>query len=191
MTSPTPNESIDGSVTITATAAQTSNTDGSINNWAIFDGSNLLWADLNPDQSINVNLALSAGSHSLSVVAYDDSFTGSTATVPVTASASGQTVAWNACIYTRNGEQYQAMQISPSQTLTGVLQSQMFYGPNCNPTQWTDQLNDVGAPMTFGGGSSWTYWFIHRPDTPNVSAVWTMGNQTSGCVNYSTAPSCN
>ena len=83
------------------------------------------------------------------------------------------------------------MQISPSQTVTGVLQSQMFWGSNCNPTQWTDQLNDVGAPMTFGAGSGWLFWFIHRPDEPNVSAVWTMGNQSSGCVNYSTAPPCN
>jgi hypothetical protein len=45
--------------------------------------------------------------------------------------------------------------------------------------------------MTFGGGSSWLYWFIHWPDTPNVSAVWTMGNQSSGCVNYRTAPACD
>jgi hypothetical protein len=191
VTSPAANSPVNGSVTIAATAAQTSTTDGSIYSWAIFDGSDLLWVDENPDPSISANLALSAGAHSLRVVAYDDSFTGSTATVPVTATASGLTTTWNACIYTQNGEQYQAMQISPNQTLTGVLQSQMFWGPNCNPTQWTDQLNDVGQKMTFGAGTSWTYWFIHRADTPNVSAVWTMGNQSSGCVNYSTAPPCN
>jgi hypothetical protein len=191
VTSPSANQSVKGSVTIAATAQQTSATDGSIVSWAIYDGSDLLWVDLNPDPSINVNLALSSGAHSLRVVAYDDSFTGSTATVPVTNASSGLTTKWNACIYTRNGEQYQAMHISPSQTLTGVLQSQMFDGPNCNPTSWTDQLNDVGSQMTFGAGSSWLYWFIHRPDMPDVSAVWTMGNQSSGCVNYQTAPACN
>lgn len=191
MTTPSPNQSVNGSVTIAATAQQTSTTDGSIYSWGIFDGSDLLWVDENPDTAINVNLALSAGAHSLRVVAYDDSFTGSTATVPVTSTTSGVTAGWNACIYTQNGEQYQAMQISPSQTLTGVLQSQMFWGSNCDPTQWTDQLNDVGQTMTFGAGSSWTYWFIHRPDMPNVSAVWTMGNQSSGCVNYSAAPACD
>ena len=52
-----------------------------------------MWVDENPDSSINVDLALSAGSHSLKVVAYDDSFTGSTATVPVNVTASGLTVA--------------------------------------------------------------------------------------------------
>jgi hypothetical protein len=191
VTSPSKNQSVNGSVTITATAAQTSNTDGSISSWAIFDGSNLLWVDENPDSSISVPLALSTGTHTLNVVAYDDSFTGSTATVPVKVTASGETVTWHACMYTKDGEQYQAMQISPSQAITGVLQSQMFWNSNCSPTQWTDQLNDVGQTMTFGAGSSWLYWFIHRPDQPNVSAVWTMGDQSSGCINYNSVPACD
>jgi hypothetical protein len=191
VTSPSKNQSVNGSVTVVATAAQTNNTDGSIFSWAIYDGNDLLWVDIHPDSSINVDLALSEGSHTLKVVAYDDSYTGSTATVPVTASASGLSVAWNACTYTSNGQKYQAMKISPSQNLTGVLQSQMFWNSNCDPTQWTDQLNDVGQPMTFPAGSSYIYWFIHRADMPNVSAVWTMGNQSSGCVNYNTAPACN
>jgi hypothetical protein len=190
VTSPSPNASVTGSVTIAATAQQTSNTDGSISSWAIYDGNNLLWVDENPDSSINVDLALSEGSHSLQVVAYDDSFTASTATVPVKAAESGLSVAWHACIETRDGQQYQAMQISPSQAVTGVLQSQMFWNSGCQPTQWTDQLNDVGQTVTFGAGSSYLYWFIHRADMPNVSAVWTIGNQSSGCVNYNTAPAC-
>jgi hypothetical protein len=190
VTSPSRNASISGSATIAASAEQTSSTDGSISSWAIYDGNNLLWVDENPDASINVDLTLSQGAHTLRVVAYDDSFTASTASVPVTATASGLAVTWHACIETRNGQQYQAMQISPKETLTGVLQSQMFWNSNCNPTQWTDQLNDIGEPMTFGAGSSFLYWFIHRPDMPNVSAVWTMGNQSSGCVNYNAAPTC-
>jgi len=174
-----------------ATASQTSNTNGTVSSWAILDGSNLLWVDENSDTSINVDLALSAGKHTLKVVAYDDSFTGSTATVPVTASASGLTTTWQACMYSSGGHKYQAMKISPHATLTGVLQSQMFSNSNCDPTQWNDQLNDIGQPMTFGAGSGYIYWFIHRADMPDVSAVWTMGNQSSGCVNYKTAPSCN
>ncbi len=191
VTSPRSGQSVDGSATIVATAAQTANTDGSVFSWAIYDGNNLLWVDENPDTSINVDLALSQGLHSLRVVAYDDSFQPSTATVSVSSTSSGQAIVWHACLYTRGGVQYQAMQISPTQTVTGVLQSQMFYGSNCSPTQWTDQLNDVGQTMTFGAGSGYLFWFIHRPDTPGVSAVWTMGNQSSGCVNYSTAPACN
>jgi hypothetical protein len=190
VTSPLLNESVNGEVTVIATAIQTSNTDGGIAYWAIFDAGNLLWIDINPDSTLNVELALSKGPHTLQVVAYDDSFTGSTATVPVNSGASGNTVSWQACIYTQNGQSYQAMRISPQQTLTGVLQSQMFWNSNCNPTQWTDQLNDVGATMTFGAGSGYIYYFIHRANIPGVSAVWTMGDQTSGCVNYITAPPC-
>lgn len=191
VTSPSPNQSVAGSVAVVATAKPRNSSDSAVASWAIFDRSNLLWIDLNSDPSIDVNLALSAGAHELRVVAYDDSSTTSTATVPVVSKTSGRTVTWNACIRTENGEKFQAMRISPGQQITGVLQAQMFNGPNCNPTQWTDQLNDLGQRMTFSAGSSWLYWFIHRPDMPNVSAVWTMGNQTSGCVNYSTAPPCD
>lgn len=190
VTSPDKNQTVDGSVAIDATAAQTASTNGSISSWAVFDSGNLLWVDLNPDPSINVDLALSAGSHSLQVVAYDDSQTASTATVPVVSSASGRTVSWQACTYTSGGNKYQAMRFSASQPVTGVLQSEMFYNSNCEPSQWTDQLNDVGQSMTVGAGSGYLYWFIHRPNTPNVSAVWTIGNQSSGCVNYNTAPAC-
>lgn len=190
VTSPSLNQTVGGSVTVKATATITSKTEGGVAFWGIFDSGKLLWVDINPDTSINVNLALSKGSHSLRVVAYDDSFTGSTATVPLASSSSGITVAWGACMRTQNGQQYQAIRISPQQSITGVLQSQMFFNSNCDPTQWTDQLNDVGAPMTLGSGSSFLFWFIHRANTPGVSAVWTMGNQTSGCVNYSSAPPC-
>jgi len=191
VTSPAPHETAKGNVTVSATATQTNKTDGGIVFWAIFDSGNLLWVDVHPDPSITVDLALSKGAHTLQVVAYDDSYTGSTATIPLTSSTSGNVVSWHACMYKQNGQQYQAMQISPHQTVTGVLQSQMFWNSGCNPTQWTDQLNDVGQPMTFGTGFGYTYYFIHRADIPGVSAVWTIGNQSSGCVNYNTAPACN
>jgi hypothetical protein len=190
VTSPFPGQSVNGAVTIAATAAQTSLTDGSVTFWGIFDSGNLLWTDINPDPSINVNLALSAGTHNLQVVAYDDSFTASTASVPVISTSSGITVTWNACIYTSQGQQYQAMRISSSQQVTGVIQSEMFWNSNCNPVQWTDQLNDLGTSITLGSAFSDIFYFTHRPDNPYVSAVWTIGNQSSGCVNYNTAPAC-
>ena len=191
VTSPSKNETVSGKVTVTATAAQTNKTDGSIVYWAIFDSGNLLYVDVNPNSTLNVELALSKGAHTLQVAAYDDSYTASTATIPVNLSASGNAITWHACIYTQNGQRYQAMKILPQQTVTGVLQSEMFWNSGCNPTQWTDQMNDVGSTMTFGAGSGYIFYFIHRANIPGVSAVWTMGDQTSGCVNYSTAPSCN
>ncbi|MGA2048110.1 MAG: hypothetical protein ABSG96_10475 [Terracidiphilus sp.] len=189
VTSPSHDQTVEGSTTIVATAAQTSLTDGGIAFWGIYDSGNLLWVDTNPDPSINVNLALSAGPHNLQVSAYDNSFTASTATIPVVSSSSGVTVSWQACMYTDQGQQYQAMRFVPGQPVTGMLQSEMFNNSNCAPAQWTDQLNDIGASSTWGG-NGYLYWFIHRPNIPGVSAVWTVGNQTSGCVNYSTAPPC-
>ena len=186
-----PDEAVNGSVTISATASQTSLTDGGIAFWGIYDGSNLIWTDINPDPSINVTLALSPGPHTLKISAYDNGYKASTATVPVQSSSNGDVVSWHACMLTQNGQNYQAMEMSSSATVTGVIQSEMFNGPNCDPVQWTDQLNDYGTSLTLsGGGFGYTYWFIHRANQPNVSAVWTLGNQTSGCVNYATVPAC-
>jgi len=186
VTSPTKNASVPGQVTIKA-SAQSPN---GIAFWAIYESGNLVWMDINPDQSINIPLAMTQGSHTLQIEAYDNSFTPTSVSVPVNSTSSGTEITWQACIYTSNGQRYQAMKIYPTATITGVLQSQMFYNSGCNPTEWTDQLNDYGTSMTFGAGSGWIFFFTHRANTPGVSAVWTMGNQTSGCVNYSTAPPC-
>ena len=190
VTSPLKNQVVPGKITVKASAQSTKRTNGGLAFWAIYDEGNMLWMDINPDPSINVPLALTEGYHNILVKAYDDSFTPSTVSVPVTASSSGSQITWHACIYTRNGQHYQAMKIYPHTTMTGVLQSQMFYSSGCHVTQWTDQLNDYGTSMTFGAGSGWIFYFINRPNIPGVSAVWTFGNQTSGCVNYSTAPAC-
>jgi hypothetical protein len=190
VTSPWKHEPVPGKVTIKASAQSTSNTNGGIAFWAIYASGNLVWMDINPDPTINIPLALTPGWHTLQIQAYDDSFTPSTVSVPIDVTSSGTQITWQACIYTRNGQHYQAMKIYPSATITGVLQSQMFYNSGCHPTQWTDQLNDYGTSMTFGAGSGWIYFFTHRPNIPGVSAVWTFSDQSSGCVNYSTAPPC-
>jgi hypothetical protein len=56
----------------------------------------------------------------------------------------------------------------------------------CNPAS-QDNLNDYGTPTGSGG---WVFWFIHHPNHKNTSAIWTIGNQSSGCVNYAKAPDC-
>jgi hypothetical protein len=191
VTSPTQNASVNGSVTIAATATDTNLTQGGIAFWGISDGATLLWTDINPDPSISVNLALSMGTHTLNVTAYDQSYKPSTAAVTVNSASSGKVMTWTACMYTQQEQQYQAMEMTSTVPVTGVLQSEMFYGSNCNPVSWTDQLNDLGATVTIpGGGWGYTYFFIHRANMPYVSAVWTLGNQTSGCVNYATVPAC-
>jgi hypothetical protein len=56
----------------------------------------------------------------------------------------------------------------------------------CNPAS-QDNLNDYGTPTGSGG---WLFWFIHHPNLTNSSAIWTIGNQSSGCVSYAKAPAC-
>jgi hypothetical protein len=102
----------------------------------------------------------------------------------------GLMVSWYGCMYhATDGHKYQAVEFQLSRPATLVLQGEMYYGPNCDPAQWTDQFNDYGTPDSFG---TWAYlfWFIYRPDMPNTSVIWTLGNQSSGCINYNTAPIC-
>ena len=186
LSSPWTNESVPGKVTFKATAQN-----GGVAFWALYDWGNLIWMDVTGNSSINIPVALTPGPHKFKVSAFDQSWTpSSVAGVPVNSTSSGQAMSWHACMYTENGQRMQAMKFTAHATMTGVLQSQMFNGSGCSATQWTDQLNDFGTSMTLYNGSSWIYYFIHRPNMPGVSAVWTFGNQTSGCVNYSTAPAC-
>ena len=190
VTSPTINQQVPGKVIIKATAQNTPLTNGGVAFWAIYESGNLVWFDVNPTTSINIPIAVTPGAHNFKIEAYDDSYTPSSASVPVNATSSGSEMTWHACMYTYQGQRMQAMKFFPKATMTGVLQSQLFTNAGCNPTQWNDQLNDYGTPMTVSSGSGYIYFFIHRPNISGVSAVWTFGNQTSGCVNYSTAPAC-
>jgi len=191
VTSPWTNESVAGKVTFKATAQITSLTDGGVASWALYDWGNLIWMDINGDTSINIPIAVTQGAHKFRISAFDESWTPSSVFgVPVNSTSSGTEMTWHACMYTYKGQRMQAMKFTAHATMTGVLQSQMFNGSGCNPAQWTDQLNDYGQPMTISDGSSWIYFFIHRPNLLGVSAVWTFGNQTSACVNYSAAPAC-
>ncbi len=56
----------------------------------------------------------------------------------------------------------------------------------CNPSS-QDNLNDLG---TLTGSGGWIFWFTHHPNLKNSSAIWTIGNQSSGCVSYAKAPNC-
>lgn len=197
VTSPTQNQTVCSPVTLIASAV-TSTTGASISKWQVLNQSGtVLWSTATATSSIKPELKLAAGAQTLQIKAWDSSgysaystvaFTVSTATPPCGGTTSS-TVKWHACLYTRNGETYQAMQFQPSQPMTGVLQSELYTGPGCVPANWNDQLNDVGSPSSWGT-MGYLYWFIHRPNQNNMSAIWTLGNQSSGCVNYATAPAC-
>lgn len=184
VSSPWTNEAVSGKVTVKAAAKSTPAF------WAIYNSGNLVYFDPNPISTLSVPISLTTGLHTVRIDAIDYSGTPSTVKVPVNSASSGVHVKWEACMRAQNGHRYQAMKIFPKATVTGVLQGQLFYGSGCKPSQWTDQLNDYGTTMSFGSGTGWTFWFVNRADQLGTSAVWTMGNQSSGCVNYSTAPAC-
>jgi hypothetical protein len=67
------------------------------------------------------------------------------------------------------------------------LEATLYLGSTkCNPSQ-QDNLNDFGTPTGSGG---WTFWFTNHPNQRRSSAIWTIGNQSSGCVSYANAPDC-
>jgi hypothetical protein len=67
------------------------------------------------------------------------------------------------------------------------LEATLYLGSTkCNPAS-QDNLNDLG---TLTGSGGWIFWFSHHPDKGDTSAIWTIGNQSSGCVSYADVPDC-
>jgi hypothetical protein len=67
------------------------------------------------------------------------------------------------------------------------LEATLYLGSTkCSPSQ-QDNLNDLG---TLTGSGGWTFWFTNHPNQRRSSAIWTIGNQSSGCVSYANAPAC-
>jgi len=67
------------------------------------------------------------------------------------------------------------------------LEATLYLGATkCNPSR-QDNLNDYG---TLTGSGGWIFWFSNHPNKRYTSAIWTIGNQSSGCVSYAEAPDC-
>ncbi len=97
-------------------------------------------------------------------------------------------VTWQGgCWYSDQGHKYQAMRFTLQTSAPIPLEGTLFFTTTCDPSQGTDNLNDTGSTINSG---SWTFWFIHHPDEFNTSATWSLGNLSSGCIDYSTAPDC-
>ena len=72
--------------------------------------------------------------------------------------------------------------------LIGPFNATLYFGANCAPNNWADQFG-FGQDISFGG-FSYIFWFSDFPNQPNTSAIWTVGNQSSGCINYAAVPAC-
>ncbi len=198
ITSPVQNQTVCSPVTLLASAT-TTNVGASLANWSVYDeGGNLVWSTAGPASSIQPSLTFAAGSHTLQIKAFDSAgtsgytnvtFTVSTASPPCGGNVSGPVTAWRGCMLNDGGLQYQAIQFTLSQPALLSFNATLYNGANCDPTRWADQIG-FGTQISFG---AWGYefWFIHFWNQPNTSAIWTVGNQSSGCINYNAVPACN
>jgi hypothetical protein len=104
----------------------------------------------------------------------------------------GLKVTWHAaCWHEKNGSKYQAMPFDAQiSTPPGGLpiEATLYWGSTtCNGADGTDNLNDLGY-VVHGGG---LFWFTNFSNVAGSSVIWTLGNQSSGCVSYQRAPKCN
>jgi hypothetical protein len=139
------------------------------------------------DVSVDSNVA--AGNYSLRVSG-TDGITTHSATIQVTVSngSSGIVGPLTGCVLNQSGHRYQAVKFQMNQSGTVPFNALLFFGATCDPNQWADQFG-FGNPLSLGG-FGYTFWFHDFPDQMNTSAIWTVGNQTSQCVDYTKVPGC-
>ena len=140
--------------------------------------------------NVNVDSSVAAGTYSIKITASDGSVT-RTATLKLTVgngSSPGPVGPLKGCTLKMNGHKYQAVEFGVNEAATVDFNGTLYFGATCNPNQWADQFG-FGDPLTLGG-FGYTFWFTDFADQLNTSAIWTVGNQTSQCVDYSVAPDC-
>jgi len=197
ITSPVQNQQVCSPVTLIASAA-TTNPGAEITRWQVYDPSGLsLWATSTPMSSIDPKITLSPGTHTLEIAAWDSTgmeahtnvaFDVTTATPPCGGNATGVVTAWRGCMWSVKGQNHQAIDFTLSEGATLPFNATLYFGANCYPNNWADQFG-FGQEVSFGG-FSYIFWFSDFPNQPNTSAIWTVGKQSSGCINYTAVPAC-
>ena len=91
------------------------------------------------------------------------------------------------CMYVANQVRFQAIAVNG---VTGdqPLNADLYLGTTCNPNNFIDQVFG-GVLVPFYGNS--LYWLTHFWDQPDTSAIWTVGNITTKCIDYSKVSDCN
>jgi hypothetical protein len=197
ITSPVQNQQVCSPVTLLASAA-TTNPGAEITQWQVYSPSGVsLWSSTASSSSIDPKIALSPGAQTLEIEAWDSTgahaytniaFDVTTATPPCGGNASGAVSSWQGCMQSVNGASHQAIDFTLSEAATLPFNATLYFGANCSPNNWADQFG-FGQDISFGG-FSYIYWFRDFPNQPNTSAIWTVGKQSSGCINYTSVPAC-
>jgi hypothetical protein len=198
ISAPTASQVACSPLTLVASAV-TGNAGAAITRWEVLNNAGtVVYSASTATSSIRPQLKLAAGTQTLKVEAWDSTnlsgtasvtFSVSTASPPCAAkTSSGPVASWHGCMRNSGGHDYQAMEISMREGATEPFNATLYTGTGCNPNNWLDQIG-FGTPVSLGG-FNYSFWFIHHPDLPNSSVLWTIGNQNSGCVNYNTVPQC-
>jgi len=140
---------------------------------------------------VTVDNTVAAGTYSIQIAASDGSITHA-ATLKLTVgngSAPGPVGPLTGCIRIMNGHKYQAVEFGMNEAATVDFNGNLYYGPTCNPNQQADEFG-YGTPLNLGG-FGYIFWFRDFADQMNTSAIWTVGNQKSQCVDYTKAPDCS
>ncbi len=198
ITSPVQNQQVCAPVTLIASAA-TSNAGAHVTSWQVHDQTGAtLFATNGPVSSIDPKLSLPPGTHTLQIYAWDSTgahaytnvaFNVTMATPPCGGNMTGPVTKWVGCIHTDAGHKRQAVDFTLSQGGALPFDATLYFGANCQPNNWADRFG-FGTTIGFGG-FSYIFWFRDFPDQLNTSAIWTVGKQSSGCINYGGAvPAC-
>jgi hypothetical protein len=140
--------------------------------------------------NVSVDNSVAAGKYSIKITASNGSITRA-ATLTLTVgdgSSSGAVGPLIGCVRTTNGHKYQAVEFNMNRAATVDFNGTLYQGRTCDPNQWADQIG-FGKPLNLGG-FGYTFWFTDFADQLNTSAIWTVGNQQSQCVDYTVAPDC-
>jgi len=91
------------------------------------------------------------------------------------------------CMWVTDGSRFQAIVVT---NVSGEedLNANLYEGSTCDPNSMVDEVF-YGEPVPFWGTS--VYWLTHFWDEPATSAIWTVGNTTTPCIDYSKVSDCN
>lgn len=199
--SPSQNQTVCSPLSLSASAT-TSTSGAEIIRWLITDQSGIQLYSVNGVlSSVDPRITLAAGNYVLTVVAYSSAGITGTAklNVTVTSAASvcgtstpppsaGPVTSFRGCLFTQVRLTHQAIDFTVNKTIGLPFNATLYYGSGCNPSAWADQFG-FGQVLSFAP-ETYTYWFSDFPDQPDTSAIWTVGSQSSGCINYTSAPPC-
>lgn len=103
-------------------------------------------------------------------------------------SATNPGATFKGCWYKQGSHKYQGIAVSVKNPGTYLFDSVLYHGTTCDTNDYADSLSQEYPFGSFG----YIFWFDRFANQSNMSAIWNVGPNTSGCVKYtSSTPLCN